>query len=134
MDCEMIVCRLKDLKMLLRSSIDRNMLLISSTYRNILLRSSADRNSLLPSSMDIRTHFFISKDPLSAVLVVQPLIFSSAAIFLVQYPIWEFCGLSCVTWEHKIFSDQCVLCNIYFSCFCLYLAGVGRTTFYYNKH
>ena len=57
-------------------------------------------------------YYFSLKDPLSAVLVVQLLIFSLAAIFVVQNTILESDGFFCVTQEHGIFLDMCVVCDI----------------------
>lgn len=70
----------------------------------MILRSLTDRNKLLRSLTDRIFLFFSSKDPLSAVLVVQPLIRSSASKFVVQHDVLELSG--CQMWLEDVKSSS----------------------------
>jgi hypothetical protein len=56
-------------------------------------------------------NYYSLKDPLRAVSVVQPLICSSAAIFVVHHTILEFDEFLHVIQENEIFLDMCVVCD-----------------------
>jgi hypothetical protein len=86
------------------------MLKSSSTDSNMFMHM--DRNTCLYSSTDRKNYYHSLKDPLCAVSVVQPLICSSEAIFVVHHTILEFGGFLHVIQEHEIFLDMCVVCDI----------------------